>query len=158
MLTCLPESLCSWNFRVVDPSRQISFVRFDFFTEQGVIQHEGAQYRIIKHGWLSGQWSLIASDVTFARAVKPNALFRSFDISTQEYSLVTRAQTFVTRAYDIFTPSRRVGVIMPSHAFTRRSTIECSAEIPVLSQLFCFWLAVTTWRRAARNSASTASS
>ncbi len=46
---------------------------------------------------------------------------------------------------------RVVGHIRPEHPFTRRARVECAADIPEPDQLFAFWLAALTWRRAARN-------
>jgi hypothetical protein len=154
MLTCIPQSLCLWDYRVFGTSRGEATITFNFFTEQGSIWLGNAEFTIRKHGPLSGHWTLEHGDRTLADASKPNPLFRSFELQVQDLHFTLTAQTAFTRCYDMFSGGRRVGTIQPLHPFTRRASIECAAEVPELAQLFAFWLAVLTWRRAAQNSAA----
>lgn len=154
MLTCIPQSLCSWDFRVSGAPSGPAALNFNFFTEQGSISLGGIEFPVRKHGFLSGHWTLERDGATWADAKKPNALFRSFEVRSDAVQLTVKAQSAVTRSYDILADGSVVGTIRPAHPFTRRAFIECSASVPELAQLFSFWLVVVTWRRAANNSSA----
>jgi hypothetical protein len=155
MLTCIPKSLCSWDFRVSGASSGPAALAFNFFTEQGSISLGGIELRVRKHGLLSGHWTLERDGATCADAHKPNAMFRSFEVRSGPVGLTVKAHSAVTRSYDILTDGSVVGTIRPAHPFTRRAFIECSSSVPEVAQLFSFWLAVVTWRRAANNNSAT---
>ena len=154
MLTCLPNGLCSWDYRVLGTSDGSSALTFDFFREQGSITIGSTEYTVRKHGPFSGQWSLEHNGLVEYDAKKPNALFRSFDIRIGDIVLLLKAQSAFTRTYDIFLKQQSVGVIRPDHAFTRRASIMCNSVVPELAQLFSFWLVVMTWRRARNNNSA----
>lgn len=154
MLTCIPQSLCSWDFRVIGASTGPAALTFNFFNEQGSISISGTEYAVRKHGPLSGHWTLERNAHTYADAQKPSAMFRSFEVQSGAVQLTVKAQSVLGRCYDILTDSQVVGTIRPAHPFTRRAFIECSSSVPELEQLFSFWLAVVTWRRAANSSSA----
>jgi hypothetical protein len=157
MLTCVPQSLCSWDYRILGASAGSAALTFYFLTEQGTISLGGAEHSVRKHGWLSGHWTLECDGDIYADAEKPSAMFRSFEIRTSEMKLTIKAQSAFTRAYEILAGGSVVGTIRPVHTFTRRAFIECSSSVPELAQLFSFWLVVLTWRRAANNNSAATS-
>lgn len=151
MLTCLPQSLCTWDFRVLGASAGPATLTFNFFTEQGSMSLGRDQFAIRKHGAWSGHWTLERHGQTVVDARQPHVMFRSFELKAAEIQLTVKAQFALTRGYDILSSDRLIGTIRPAHAFTRRAFIECRSEVPEVVQLFAFWLAVITWRRAAIN-------
>jgi hypothetical protein len=151
MLTCLPQSLCNWNFRILGAPSGEAGLTFNFFTEQGTISLGGAELTVRKHGWLSGEWSLERGGETYADARKPSAMFRSFELHCGDTELTVKARSPFGRGFDLVAGGGVVGTIQPVHPFTRRATIECGDAVPELAQLFAFWLVVLTWRRAAKN-------
>ena len=154
MLTCLPLSLCSWDFRVDGLASGPASITLDFFNEQGTITIGGNECAVRKHGPWSGHWTVEYHGDVNAEARKPNAMFRSFDLQVGAASLTVKAQSPLTRCYDILSDLQVVGTIAPAHPLTRRAFVDCSPSVPELAQLFAFWLAVVTWRRAARNNNS----
>ena len=151
MLTCLPISLCSWDFQVTGATAGPASVDFNFFSEQGGISLGPSSFAVRKHGPLSGRWTLEKDGQVFVAASKPSALFRAFDIEAGDARVTLKAQSALTRSYAILAGGREIGVIRPAHPFTRRAFIECGPEIPELAQLLAFWLVVITWRRAAND-------
>ena len=154
MLTCLPQSPCSWNFRILGASSGPAALDFNFFTEQGGITLGAAKFVVRKHGPFSGHWTLEREGQSIAEARKPNAFFRRFEVAAIEIPLTIQASSPFTRGFDILSGDRPLGAIRPAHPFTRRAFIECASEVPELAQLFSFWLVVLTWRRRARNSSA----
>ena len=130
MLTCVPQSLCLWDYRVFGTSGGPAALTFNFFTEQGSIWLGDAEFMVVKHGPMSGHWTLQHGDRTLADATKPSAMFRSFELQVQDLHFTVRAQSAFTRCYDILSGDRRVGTIQPMHALTRRACIECAPKFP----------------------------
>jgi hypothetical protein len=151
MLTCIPKSLFSWSFEVHGLSNGPASLAFEFFKEQGSISLRGAKFHVRKHGFLSGHWSLELDGKSYADALKPNAMFRLFEVSAGAVQLTVKAQSAFTRRYDIISGGQVIGRIQPAHVFTRRGFIDCDSVVPEVVQLFSFWLAVITWRRSARS-------
>lgn len=151
MITCVPESVFNWNFEVTGTSAGSAEVTFNFFTEQGTIHYGGVEYTVRKHGMLSGEWTLETNGQVCARAVKNNPLTRKFQVTEKSGDEFTLRALIMMRGYEILRGDSVIGTIKPAHIFTRRATIDCSEEMTEPCQLFCFWLAALTWRRAARS-------
>jgi hypothetical protein len=154
MLTCIPQSLCSWDFRVVGVSAGSAAVTINSFTEQGGISLGQIEFVVRKHGPLSGHWTLERDGKTAADARKPSSMFRSFELNAEDVRLTVQANSPLTRRFDILSAGQPVGTIQPVHAFTRRALIDCDPAISEILQLFSFFLAVTTWRRAGNNTSA----
>jgi len=156
VLTCLPQSICSWNYSItISDSDVTASVEFDFWSEQGSIILEPSCYGV-KHVWLSGEWSLESGDRVVAVAIKPNPLTRFFELSYDSQDLVLRAESPFTRSFLIEQDDRVLGTIQPMHPFTRRASIDCSSSIAMSVQIFLFWLTVLMWKRSANNSGGAA--
>ncbi len=153
-LTCLPTSLCSWNYRVLGAPEGEALLTFNFLSEQGEIAFGGETYQVRKHGPMSGRWTLDRSGDALAEAHKPSAFSRAFELRSGELLLEVRAESAFSRSCGIYHQGRRLGLIEPIHLFTRRATLACDPQVPMLLQIFGFWLAVLCWRRAANNSNS----
>ncbi|MEM7758219.1 MAG: hypothetical protein AAF298_08855 [Cyanobacteria bacterium P01_A01_bin.40] len=149
-LTCLTESICSWNFFVAISDSDVAVsVKFNFMSEQGNITLDSSYYDI-KHTWLSGKWSLESDGKVIAIAIKPNPLTRFFEISYNNRKLlVLRAESSFTRSFAIEQDNKFLGTIKPMHPFTRRATVDCSSSVPIPVQISLFWLTVLMWKRAA---------
>lgn len=150
MLSCIPQSLCSWNYRILDGEAIVAFVTFDFWTEQGSISLRGIDYAIRKHGMFSGHWSVESPAGTYVDGVKPSAMFRQFELNTSRGQLALAPESIIGRGFSLMSSTGLLGTIRPMHPFTCRASIECSGVVSELDQLFAFWLVVLTWRRAAK--------
>lgn len=149
-LTCLPQSVFSWNYTVTLADSDITaLVELDFWGEQGSISFNSSYYRV-QHSWLSKEWSLNLDDRIVAVAVKPNPVSRFFEISYDNQNLVLRAKSLWTRSFLIEQNDRLLGTIQPIHLhFTLGASIDCSSSITIPIQIFMFWLTVLMWKRAA---------
>jgi hypothetical protein len=138
--------------------RQMGLLTFNWLTEQGSLGYDGREYTIRKHGPMSGRWTLEEDGGVQCDAQKPSALFREFVIQTGSAEFTSMAQSPFGRSYDLLSGGARVGTIEPAHPFTRRAVIDCDASISERDQLFAFWLAALTWKRAANNAAAASAS
>jgi hypothetical protein len=151
MLTCLPKSLCSWDYRVLGAEAGPAELLFNWFSEQGTIRLGGDEFEVVKHGPLSGHWTLENGGQVIASGQKPSAMFRAYELSMTGVDFTVQPQSAFTRCFDIVFEGRVVGSIRPAHIFTRRAFIECNSQVPELVQLFAFWLTAIAWRRAMKN-------
>jgi hypothetical protein len=151
MLKCVPQSLCSWNYHVRGAEAGPAVVTFNWLSEQGTISLGGGTFRVVKHGWTSGRWTLESTAGTYAEAVKPSAFRRGFEIQAGDRQFEAAAASPLGRTFEIAADGEKRGTIRPAHAFTRRAFVDCDDSVPELVQLFAFWLAILTWRRAANN-------
>lgn len=152
MLTCIPLSLCSWDYQITDAVGGTGAVKFDFMGEEGSISLGTATHLVRKHGWLSGHWSLDQGGEVALDAHKPSAFAQCFELTGNGLNLTVKSQSGFTRSFDIVRGDTTVGTIYPAHAFTKRAFVECDPSVPELVQLFSFWLAVLMWKRDADNS------
>jgi hypothetical protein len=151
MLTCVPLSLCSWDYEIRGARSGPATLTFNYFIEQGGIFTSEAEFSVRKHGPMSGHWTLESDREVLADAVKPSAMVRSFEVKSGDAHFDLTAHSVMTRSYDFVKNGSVVGTICPAHAFTRRAFIECGESIPEIAQIFAFWLVALTWRRAANN-------
>jgi len=151
LLTCLPQSICSWDFCVIGAAAGPASVAFNFWTEQGGITLGDAEYAVRKHGALSGLWTLEQNGSVLAAVQKPSAFFRRFEFQNRTPELIVKAQSPLGRSYDLLSGDQSLGTISPAHPFTRRASIACDNAVSELEQLLAFWLVVITWRRAAKS-------
>jgi hypothetical protein len=125
---------------------------FTTFGESGGISLEdGAEFSIVKQGWLQRRWTLERGGMVCAEAQKPSAFFRTFAVQTDAVTFTVQAASAFSRIFHIAMEGVVVGVIRPAHVFTRRAFVECDPALPEVAQLFAFWLAAISWRRSRRN-------
>lgn len=154
MIHLIPKSLCSWDFHATGLSNGTASVEYNWASEQGRILMAHASYEVRKMGIFSGHWTLEQDASVVAEAHKPSPMFRSFEVTGCSDHLTVRAESPVSRVFEIEAGKRVIGQVRPDHAFTKHSTVECPDSVPEHIQLFAFWLAVLTWKRAANNNAS----
>ena len=77
MLTCRPQSLCSWNYRILGAAADDATVTFRWLNEGGEIFYDGQEYVIQKQGLMSGHWTLEHDGDVYADAQK--SLLRHFE-------------------------------------------------------------------------------
>jgi hypothetical protein len=157
MVTCLPTSICSWNYRVLGLPAGEGTTEINWFSEQGRLSLGGATYEVVKHGPMSGEWTLENRGEIVATARKPSMLTRTAIVTFGEATLTVHAVSPFSRVFELLVgerdvhraAARVVGRVRPVHPFTRRGVMECDAAVPQLVQMFVFWLVAMSWRRTA---------
>jgi hypothetical protein len=149
MLSCVPVSLCSSNYRVLGLPAGEGTTEINWFSEQGRLSLGGATYEVVKHGPMSGEWTLEARGEIVAAARKPSMLTRTAIVTFGEATLTVQAVSPFTRVFEVSIGERVVGRVRPVHPFTRRGVMECDAAVPQLVQMFVFWMVAMSWRRTA---------
>ena len=150
---CLPIGLCSWDFRIIRDQTVVAWTRHDWMTEQGSIEIDARRLTVVKHGVMSGEWSIDAGGEPIATALKPSPFTRLFELTASGISYELAALA-MSRRFDLKQDGMTVASIAPDHPFTRRSSIRADESSPIELTAFAFWLAVLCWKRAARSSSA----
>jgi hypothetical protein len=146
------NNIFSWNFTIQGPGQQAS-LDFNWLNEQGSIHIDGQHLSIVKHGMLSGFWTLEHGGETMLSAQKPNTFSRLFEIQQQQQTLLFQAESAFGRSFTLKDQQQTLATMQPNHILTRSFTVETPADqIPLPTIAFCSWLMILIWRRQANNS------
>ena len=151
MIRCQPKGVCSWDF-FLDGEGHHASLDFNWLGEQGAITADGTSFEVCKHGVFSGHWTLEQAGKLVVEAQKSTAFTRTFELQDLHHALVLRAESPFGRSFRVERSNDVIAKVAPVHAFTRRATIETSAQDYDFTTIsFSFWLVVLTWRRAAQS-------
>src|SRR5262245_28693936 len=144
MLKLTPKRWFSWDLIVMDGESPIAEINFSWWSEKGVLTILGYTYDVYREGLMSGEFILESSGSILARAKKPSALYRSFDIEYGEKFYTLRAESALSRKFVLMSEDREVGWLGRDGLFTRRATVELPESLPLPVKVFIIWLVVIT--------------
>ena len=150
-IRCTPQGICSWNFNLEGDGHR-GTVELGLIGEQGAISADGMNFDILKHGVLSGRWTLNHEGNEVASVQKVSAFKRTFEIEDPGGSLLLRADSAFGRSFRLERAEELVATYRADHLLTRRGKIEIVADqwdSPTV--FFSFWLVALMWRRASQN-------
>jgi hypothetical protein len=154
MLKMIPKSLFSWDFVVTDGALPVAEIDVSWWREKGRLTAQGATYDIYREGWMNGAFLLESDGALLARAEKPSALRRSFDLECGKKFYTLRAESHFRRKFVLFDGEREVGWISPDGMFTRHATAQFPDSIPLPVKIFIIWLVVILWKRQSDSAAA----
>lgn len=154
LLTCLPKSFFSGDYRVLGTSLGDAEVQFGACTQPGKICLGEEALAARMHGGLTGRWTLEKRGCICVEAHQPKLLRRIFELRGEGGVYTLCAQSAFRCRYALFCGEDEVGSIWPAHAFTKRAYIDCDATVPECTQLFAFWIAAFMWRNPTTPTAS----
>jgi hypothetical protein len=157
LIQAKPRHLFSWCFELFADRASPTTLELSWIRGRGSFRWDGRFYRMDREALLLGDFFLMNGDVVVAKADKPSALFRRFDITAAGREMTLVAESPLTRRFRLTENGRTIGTIRPNHAFTRKCTIDLPDDIETPVQVFIFWLVVLMWRRAAGSNANAAS-
>lgn len=141
----------SWDFKLKS-AYGAAYQTTNWGIEQGTVTADGVSYRVKKHGFASGFWTLETREGVYASAQKCNPLTRSFDVEAPEFKFELKAQSPFTRAFNLLRRDKVIAKIRPNHPFTRSSLITANPkELSITTLAFSFWLVTLMWKRNRRN-------
>jgi hypothetical protein len=149
MLVTVPKSLWAWDFDVLDSGGlPVGEVRLGSWRERGSVTAAGVAYEIERQRGF-GAFIMTKEGVEVGRAVKPSALFRSFEIEHEGRLLTLKAWSSMRRAMALWEGGTTIGTIAPDGILTRRARIKLPDELPLALDLFLVWLTMLLWKRGA---------
>ena len=149
MLTCVPES-GNWNFDITGTSSDPARITLEP-DDCGTILLGGSEFAV--RTLYDQSWELKARGELVATAWKSSGISPigwrpSFEVQAGALVITLQTQRLSSLQYDILVSSNTVGSISRKGRWFPKwpAFVECPSEVPELVQLFCFWLAMQSWR------------
>lgn len=155
MLTLVPKSWFSWDFRVIADGADIALIDRHSFRERASFTLDGKEYVIRRTSMVRGTFVLEHSGQVLAEASKPSSFRRLFELSVGSASYTLKAVSSLRREFGLFSGSASIARIRPVSAFGRKAIAEFRAGIPREVQLFAVFLVLILWKRVADAAAAT---
>ena len=156
MLRAIPKGWFSWDFTVMEGSRPVADIDISWWREKGVLTVEGKSYKVYREGLMSGAFILESGGSVLARAEKPSAFLRHFEIDHDGRRYTLRAKHAWGRAFELLDGLTRIGSLHPDGLFTRRVIVDLPEDLPMPVRVFIIWLTVILWKRASDSSTASA--
>lgn len=153
MLIAVPTTWFSSGYKVLDQETAIASVNPSWWSDTTGLTIEGAPYRAYREHWLSGAYILESNGAVLARAVKPRALYRSFEIEYAGKNYTLQAESVLGRTFVLLEGNERLGSVYPAGVLSRKAMINLPEGISLPGRIFIFWLVMIQW--AADASAAT---
>ena len=147
MLRAAPASWFSWNFVLSQDGEPVAEINLAWLREAGQLSVGAESYRVYREGVMSGAFVLEKDGVQLARAEKPSAMFRSFNVHCNGKAYTLEAESAFRRKFVLRDGADSVGSIYPEGAFTRRCTVDLPRDIPIPVAAFILWLVIILWKR-----------
>jgi hypothetical protein len=154
MLKVIPKSWFSWDFYITDGASPLAEIDVSLWREKGVIMFRDSTYEVRREGLMSGAFLLESEGALLARAEKPSAFRRAFEVEFGERFYILRAESAFRRKFLLMDGDREVGRLSPDGIFTRRATADFPESIPLPVKVFLIWLVVILWKRQSDNAAA----
>ena len=153
MLRLIPKHWFSWDFSVLDDRGIVAYIDISWWREKGVLTVQGASHPVFRERQMSGDFILESAGSILARARKPSAFRRCFNVEHGGRHYTVRAQSAFRRTFVVLDGDIGIGSITPDGIFTRRASIDLREDIPLAVRVFIVWLAVILWKRESDASA-----
>jgi hypothetical protein len=154
MLRAVPKRWFSSDYKVLENDTAIAIIDASLMREAAELTIKGSTYRAYREGLVSGAFILEGGGAMLARAVKPSALYRSFEVELEGRRLTLEADSVWTRKFVLSERGVPVGSVYPENAFTKKAVIDFPEEISLAGRVFLFWLVMILWKRAENASAA----
>jgi hypothetical protein len=153
MLRASPAGWFSWNFILTEDGERLAEINLAWLREAGQLSVGEESYRVYREGIMSGTFVLEENGVILARADKPSALYRSFNVYCGDKVYVLEAESAFRRKFVLNCGGERVGSIYPEGALTRKCVVDLPEGIPLAVRTFIVWLVIILWKRESDSAA-----
>jgi hypothetical protein len=147
ILRAIPKSWFSWDFRIMDGTRQVAEMDLSWWREQGLLTVEGVPYKVYREKLMSGAFVLEKAGSMLVRAEKPDTFWRRFLIDYEGRQFTLQAKSAFGREFTLSTDRSEIGRIAPEGIFTRRAEASLPQELPLPVRVFILWLVIILWKR-----------
>src|SRR5215471_21693467 len=99
MLRASPVGWFSWNFVLSEDGERVAEIDLAWLREAGQLSVGHDSYRVYREGIMSGAFILEKDGVQLARAEKPSAMFRSFNLHCNGNAYTLEAESAFRRKF-----------------------------------------------------------
>lgn len=154
MLTLVPKSWFSWDFKVLHDGEEVALIDRHSFRESASYSLGDQIYDVRRTSVVQGTFVLERSGEVIAAARKASSFRRTFEITTATDEYRLKAATAFGRTFELWHGSDVVGTVRPTSMLGRRTTADLPATLPPEFQLFIVFLVLVLWKRAATAAAA----
>jgi hypothetical protein len=148
MLEAVPKNIFANGFFLQERDMLLGEIDSSIWREKAQLEIEQGTYLLYREGYFSGAFLLERDGTAVARALKPSAIYNTFEVEEPDSRhLVLRKLSVLNRRFGLFDGETQIGTIYPVHAFTRRTQIDLPADLPLPVRVFLFWLVFIIWNR-----------
>jgi hypothetical protein len=156
VLKLVPKHWFSWDFAVMDDHGIVADIDSSLWGEKGVLTVRGTSYAVYRDRKMSGDFILESAGSVLARAQKPSAFRRYFNVEHTGRQYAVRAQSAFSSTFVVLEAGNGIGSISPDGIFTRRARIDRPEDMLLPLRIFMVWLAVILWKRASDSAIASA--
>jgi hypothetical protein len=158
MLRAIPRHWFSSGYELVENDTTVAMVDSSRWREAAKLTIKGSTYGMYRESWMNGAFVLEGDGSILARAEKPSALYRSFQVEHEGREFTLAADSVWTRKFVLSERGVPLGSVYPEHAMTRKAVVDFPEEISLAGRIFMFWLVMILWQRASDAAAASAAS
>ena len=125
----------------------VARIETHWWREKGALTIQGVDHSVYRERPMSGDFILESAGSILARARKPSAFRRFFNVEHAGRQYTLRAPSAFRRAFIVLDGDLGIGSISPDGLFTRRASVDLPENIPLAVRIFIVWLAVILWKR-----------
>ena len=149
MLHALPVSWFSSDFQITRDGEEVGRLAPANLRERATFTVKDVEFAFYREGLVSGDFLLDFQDSPIAVAQKPSAFKQRFTLSFQEQHYTLESTSVMGRDFVLREGEAEVGRIRPINWFSRKAELDLPNAVPLPIQVFCFWLVLILWKRAA---------
>jgi hypothetical protein len=148
VLRATPRSIFSSRFIIRQGGEAVAEVDPGWFGERAEASVAGEPYALARESALGGTFAMRCGGRVVARARKPSAFYRAFEVEVAGRAFELKAVSGWRRELALFEGGRWIGRVAPAGWFGRAAVIDLPEGLPPYARVFLFWLALVLWRRA----------
>ena len=107
------------------------------------------EFAFYREGLVSGEFLLDFQGSAIASADKPSAFKQRFTVSFDERTYTLEPTSVMGRTFALKEGDDEVGHIRPFSLLSRKTKVDLPEAVPLPVQVFCLWLVLLLWKRAA---------
>jgi hypothetical protein len=145
VLSATPHKGSARDYTITDGVALIE-IKMPDIRERADVKYGKQTYTIRRKGFMKGIFVLQSGDAALARAQKIT-FKEAFEIDFDERRFELKRLSIFQRQMGLFEGGAQIGHISTTSWLGLEAVIDLPYDIPILLQVFLFWLATFLWRR-----------
>src|SRR5687767_12559996 len=113
MLRAIPKGFWSPGYKILEGNALVATIAPSWSCESASITIQGAVYKAYREGLMSGAFLLERDGAIVIRAVKPSALYRSFQVECDGKRFTLEAESVGYRKFVLLEDGSHLGSVFP---------------------------------------------
>lgn len=147
MLTAYARGFFQKTYEIRDDGNAAANLEASSWKEKAEVELDGKTYRFKREGAFSGPFLLLDVENVIAYAEKPSAFKERFEIFHYGKTYELRKRSIWKGTFNLEENGKVIGIVRPSGFLRRKALIDLPEELPLVLQIFIFWLALIIWKR-----------